>query len=227
MGTIMENLECIINSGLLSKLEKSEYIDCIEKLEITSRSYKRGEIIYFENSTINKICIVKTGSVRTEKNYTSGEAHILAVFEENSIFGLEIAMSGRKYSPVNFIANEACTILFISFESVEDTVYNSRLKRMLTEMLADQNIRMMHKIEILAERGLRSRLLVYFNILAQKAGSNRILIRMSREQLAQFLRVNRSALSNELSKMKQEGLIDFKKYDYILHMYTEDGKPIE
>ena len=77
-------------------------------------------------------------------------------------------------------------------------------------MLSDSNIKMAHKVEILAERGLRDRIMVYLNVLRSKAGGNTVTIKMSREQLAQFLCVNRSALSNELNKMKREGIIDFK-----------------
>jgi CRP-like cAMP-binding protein len=84
------------------------------------------------------------------------------------------------------------------------------MNKALTYMLADNNIKMSNKVEILAERGLRDRIMVYLNVLRVKSGSDTVTIKMSREQLAQYLCVNRSALSNELSKMKRDGLIDFK-----------------
>ena len=83
-------------------------------------------------------------------------------------------------------------------------------------MRADSNIRMARKVEILAERGLRDRILVYLNILRRKSNSNTVTVRMNREQLAQFLCVNRSALSNELNKMKKEGVIDFKRDQFTI-----------
>ena len=92
----------------------------------------------------------------------------------------------------------------------------------LIEMLADDNIRMTHKIEILAERGLRSRIMVYLNVLARKSGSDTVSVKMSREQMAQYLCVNRSALSNELNKMKREGLIDFQRGTFRL---LKNGNP--
>lgn len=82
--------------------------------------------------------------------------------------------------------------------------------------LADDNIRTSHKLEILAENGLRARIMIYLRILQQKAGGNTVTVRMSREQLAQFLCVNRSALSNELNKMKREGVIDFSRDKFTL-----------
>ena len=91
--------------------------------------------------------------------------------------------------------------------------YDCAMKKhkILTYEIADNNIRMANKVEILAERSLRERILVYLNILTGKAGSNTVTVRMNREQMAQFLCVNRSALSNELNKMKKEGVIDFHK----------------
>ena len=217
----MDNLECIINSGLLSYLKKSEYIEAIESMDVVDRTYKRGETIIYEGDVVNRICIVKNGIVRADKNYSDGEVHILSFFDKESIFGLEITLSKRKTSPIDFIANESCQVVFIALDSIDRSSYSIPIRMVLTEMLADENIRMIHKIEILAERGLRDRIMVYMHVLAKKAGSNKISIPMSREQLAQYLRVNRSALSNELSKMRQEGLIDFTRHDYTLHYYKQ------
>ena len=69
----------------------------------------------------------------------------------------------------------------------------------------------MNKIEILVEKGLRKRIMLYFGVLSRKSGSDEFSVKMSREQLAQYLGVNRSALSSELNDMKREGIIDFEK----------------
>ena len=121
-----------------------------------------------------------------------------------------------KTCPVDLVANEICQVIMITRNSIESSPYRDRMMNALTEMMADENIRQIHKIEILAERGLRDRVLVYLNILTVKSGSNTVTVKMSREQLAQYLCVNRSALSNELSKMKREGLIDFHKDQFTL-----------
>ncbi len=218
----MKYLECIINSGLFRNIDKSGYIDAFEKIEIIERSYFRGETIFYENDLIDWVCIVHSGSVRAEKNYPNGDIHIVSIFEENAIFGLEIVLSQRRTTPVDYIANENCRILFLSLKSLYGSRYTEAFRTVLTEKLADENIRMGHKIEILAERGLRDRVLIYLSILAGKSGSNVVTVRMSREQMAQYLCVNRSALSNELNKMKREGLIDFKRHQFrLLDCYAE------
>ena len=206
----MQYLESIIDSGLLSELKKSDYVDAFEQLKISGRNYKPGETIFFEGDIIDKICIVKRGSVRSEKTYLNGEVHIVEIFEEGSMFGLAFAVSKSRISALDFVSNEDAEVVFVSMHSIRKSRFANEMNRTLTYMLADSSIKLSNKVEILAERGLRERVMVYLHILQTKAGSNTVTVRMSREQFAQFLCVNRSALSNELSKMKKEGIIDFK-----------------
>lgn len=206
----MKHLEGIIESGLFSEINKRDYIEAFEQLKITGRSYKKNEVVFYEGDLIDKICIIREGSVRSEKVYPDGELHIVDMFDTGSIFALEVSSSRTKKAAVDYISNEESIVVFVSMHSIERNAYREEINRAMLYMLSDANIKMAHKIEILAERGLRDRIMVYLNVLRSKAGGNTVTVKMSREQLAQFLCVNRSALSNELNKMKKEGLIDFK-----------------
>ena len=206
----MQYLESIIDSGLLNELKKSDYMDAFEQLKISGRNYKSGETVFFEGDIIDKFCIVKKGSVRSEKTYLNGEVHIVELFDEGSVFGLAFALSKSRITALDFVSNEESEIVFVSMHSIRKSRFSNEMNTALNYMMADSNIKMGHKIEILAERGLRERMMVYLHVLRTKSGSDTVTIRMSREQLAQYLCVNRSALSNELSKMKKDGIIDFK-----------------
>ncbi len=206
----MQYLESIIDSGLLNELKKSDYMDAFEQLKISGRNYKSGETVFFEGDIIDKFCIVKKGSVRSEKTYLNGEVHIVDLFDEGSVFGLAFALSKSRITALDFVSNEESEIVFVSMHSIRKSRFSNEMNTALNYMMADSNIKMGHKIEILAERGLRERMMVYLHVLRTKSGSDTVTIRMSREQLAQYLCVNRSALSNELSKMKKDGIIDFK-----------------
>ena len=206
----MQYLESVINSGLLNELKKSEYVEAFEQLKISGRNYKSGETIFFEGDIIDKFCIVRKGSVRSEKTYLNGEVHIVDLFDEGSVFGLAVALSKSRISALDFISNEESEIVFVSMHSIRKSNFSNDMNTTLNYMMADSNIKMSHKIEILAERGLRERIMVYLHVLQAKSGTDTVTIKMSREQLAQYLCVNRSALSNELSKMKKDGIIDFK-----------------
>lgn len=206
----MQYLESVIESGLFTALKKTEYIDAFQQLKISGRNYAPGEPIFFEGDIIDKFCIIRKGSVRSEKTYLNGEVHIVDIFDEGSVFGLAFAVSKSRISAFDFISSEESEIVFVSMHSIRKSKYAGFLNKALSYMMADNNIKMGHKIEILAERGLRERIMVYLHVLQAKAGADTVTVRMNREQLAQFLCVNRSALSNELSKMKKEGIIDFK-----------------
>ena len=206
----MQYLESVIESGLFSELKKSDYMDAFEQLKVSGRSYQPGEAVFFEGDLIDKFCIVREGSVRSEKTYLNGEVHIVDMFDEGSVFGLAVAASRSRVTAIDYISNEVSTVVFVSMHSILKNRFSKELQKALTYMLADSNIKMRNKIEILAEKGLRDRVMMYLHVLQAKSGTNTVTVRMSREQLAQFLCVNRSALSNELSKMRKDGVIDFK-----------------
>ena len=72
----MQYLESVIDSGLLNELKKTNYVEAFEQLKISGRNYKSGETVFFEGDVIDKFCIVKSGSIRSEKTYLNGEVHV-------------------------------------------------------------------------------------------------------------------------------------------------------
>lgn len=204
-------LGTVIGSGLFRKIKKEEHVKAFEELRINVAAMKKGEILFHEGDTIDKICIIDCGGVRGEKVYVNGELHILQIYDEGDIFGVETALSEKKTTPMDIVCNEDGTVIYISLTDIENSSHSKKIYDALMEHMADEIIRKMHKIEILAEKGLRDRILMYLNVLSGKSETNTVNVKMSREQLAQFLCVNRSALSNELNKMKREGVIDFDK----------------
>ncbi len=206
----MRYLECVINSGLLDGIKKTDYIAAFEQLKISTKRYDKNVPIFLAGDIIDRICIIDKGSVRGEKTYANGEVHIVEIYEERSMFGLEIALSKKREAAIDYVSNEETTLVFVSMKSIQNSDYSKELNRILTYKLSNNNVKMTHKIEILAQRSLRGRIMVYLSILSRKANDQTVTIKMNREQLAQYLCVNRSALSNELHKMKKEGIIDFR-----------------
>ncbi|MDO4545319.1 MAG: Crp/Fnr family transcriptional regulator [Bacillota bacterium] len=221
----MKYLGTVIESGIFANLKKSEYIRAFEQLGITVKTIRQGSAVYYEEDVVDKICIIDKGSVCGEKTYADGEMHIIQLYEEENIFGLEAAVSKQKTSPVDYVCNEDSVIVFITISSILKSDYCKHILDVLMQKLADDNIKKMHKIEMLAERSLRERILIYFTVLRTKAGEDTFDVKMDREQLAQYLCVNRSALSNELNKMKKEGIIDFQKSKF--RLLKTGGEPKE
>ena len=209
--TMMKYLGTIIDSGILSELRKSEYMQAFEELSVIGQNMRKDDVLFHEGDEVNKICIIARGSIRGEKAYPSGELHIIQILDEGSIFGTEAAVSKKKTAPMDYICNEDSTVVFISLKSIDSSRFSRQIYQVLMQQLADDNIKKMVKIEILAEKSLRKRIMLYFGVLRKKSGTDVINVKMNREQLAQYLGVNRSALSSELNKMKREKIIDFEK----------------
>ena len=183
----MKYLECVIESGLLSEVRKTEYIDVFEELRVTGVNMLKGDVIFCEDDPVDKICIIKSGSVRGEKAYSTGELHIIDFHEQGRMFALEEAVSKLRTAAMDYVCNEDSTIVFIPLSAVLKSKCSAEIMAFIMQRLADESIRKMHKIEILAERGLRDRIIMYLDILRKKSGTNVVRVNMGREQLAQFL----------------------------------------
>lgn len=188
-----------------------------DDLKSSSRKFDKNESIFLEGDTISKICILEEGSIRGEKTYPDGEVHIVDVFQAGDTFALEIAVSRTQKSTMDYIANEKALVRFVTMAAIDKSEKAVDIHREIAYCLADENIRRAHKIEILAERGLRDRIMMYLRVLQGKSGTDTVTVPMNREQMAQFLCVNRSALSNELNVMKREKIIDFKGTRFVVY----------
>jgi len=94
--------------------------------------------------------------------------------------------------------------------------HHSRIIRNLLGELAEKNLRFGEKLTHMGQRTTRAKLMSYFSAEAQRLGSYEFDIPFSRQQLADYLAVERSGLSLELGKMRSEGLLDFHKSHFIL-----------
>lgn len=215
----MDYVKCIIASGMFEEIDETEYEKAFDELRVTGRKIQKDEIVFYEDDILDKVSIIGKGSVRGEKTYVTGDLHIVDFFEEGKIFALEESVSRMGTATMDYVCNEDSEIVYIPLNAIKASSYSDRIMSALMQQLADESIRKMHKIEILAKRSLRERILLYLNILSKKSGSDKVYVNMDREQLARFLCVNRSALSSELGKMKREGIIDFSKRKFVLRKH--------
>ena len=119
-----------------------------------------------------------------------------------------------KTSPLTFVADEESELMLFPLNIIEDQIEKQCKELFLYNMiniLADDNIKLIYKTEVLSKRALRDRIMAYLTIMQDKRGSNSFKIMMNQEQFAQYLCVNRSALSYELNQMKRDGILRFHK----------------
>ena len=132
------------------------------------------------------------------------------------MFGETFVCGAENRSIVNFEVAEDATILFLPSERVMHTCnrtcpFHHRLIENMVGMIAAKNLELLRKIEVISKRTVREKIMAYLSIQAQLHQAKYFEIPMGRVELAEYLCVDRSALTRELSKMKEDGLIDFDK----------------
>lgn len=185
-------------------------------LDTECRRYGKGEAILRTGDTVRSIGIVLSGSVLIEKTDLWGNATVLDRVGPGQIFAETYACTPQEPLMVDAVAAESSEILFIEVARVLETCPNScahhhNLIRNLLSLSAQKNLRLSRKIFYTAPKTIRARLLSYLSDQSIRCGRRNFTIPFNRQQLADYLNVERSALSNELSKMQQDGLIETER----------------
>ena len=184
-------------------------------------SYGKGEFVFFDGNATDSIGIVLAGRVQIVKEDIFGNRAILNDLGPKAVFGESFVCGGNYALTVSVQAVESSEILFLPFERVMRMCpsacgFHSIMIRNMVEMIARKNIKLVEKLEVTTKRSLREKILTYLSQLAQEQGSATVISHMGRVDLADFLGVDRSALTRELNRMQGAGLIAFDKNTYTL-----------
>lgn len=208
--------EYLINLPLFSGICKNDLEKLLECFNAKKRKFKKNEIIFDEGDKINFVGIILSGSINIFKDDFFGNRNILSKAGRGSIFGEAIVCSGQNSSPVGIIAAENVEVLFIKYEKMVNTCpspcgFHSRLIINMLTNLAKNNISLTTKFEYITQRTTREKVLAYLSDRAKIHKKRKFEIPFNRQELADFLSVERSALSAELSKMRNEGILNFDR----------------
>ena len=187
------------------------------KIETFDKKYT----IFAEGTPAKYIGVVLSGSVQMIQIDYYGNRSILSQINEGEVFAEAFACAESKALPVTVVANEACEVMLIDCDHILHTCSNNcgfhqQLIFNLMKDLATKTILFHQKIEITSKRSTRDKLMTYLMLQAKKAGKNSFEISFDRQELADYLEVDRSGLSAEISKLKKEGIIDSQKNHFEL-----------
>ena len=179
-------------------------------------TFRKGDIVAFEEENIKHIGILLSGAVDMVKEDLWGNKTMLVRMRKDELFGETFACGEDNMSVVTFVVSEDAKILFMPFDRVMHSctmacVFHHRLIENMVHIIANKNRDLMRKVEEVSKRTIRERLLAYLSIQAQIQESRYFEIPLGRVELAEYLCVDRSALTRELAKMKDDGLIDYDK----------------
>lgn len=214
------------NSELFKNISDEDIIKSIECLKGKVTKYNKDDIIYSIGDEINKIGIILYGSILITKDDIMGNRNILTSISESGLFAETFVCSNIKYIPVTVIANEESEILFLEFKQFINSCksncdFQNKLIMNMLYILANKNFTLNNKLEILSTKTTRDKLIAYFNIQINIKKTNKFKIPFNREALADYLNLNRSSMSRELSKMRDEGIIKFNKNEFEIVSYKK------
>lgn len=215
MDVVVKNLQ----SPLFAGIDAADFEGMLGCIGYHVKTYQKGEIIALEEEKINHVGVVMEGSVDMLKEDIWGNRTMLVRTYPQDIFGETFACGEDSLSVVTFAAAENCRVLFLSFCRVMHTCthacqFHQTLIENMVRLIARKNRELMRKVEVVSKKTLREKILAYLSIQSQSQGSRRFELPLGRVEWAEYLNADRSALTRELAKMKDEGIIDYHKNSF-------------
>ncbi len=209
------------NCPLFSHIEDDDLLRMLGCLGAKVESFDKKYTILAEGTPTKYIGIVLSGSAQIMQVDYYGNRSILSVLEPSEVFAEAFACAEIPSIPVTVVANEPCEVMLIDCDHILHTCSNNcdfhrQLIFNLMQDLATKTILFHQKIEITSKRTTREKLMTYLMFQAKKAGSSTFTIPFDRQELADYLEVDRSGLSAEISKLRSEGVLTSRKNQFEL-----------
>ena len=214
-------LQILKKCPLFFDIEESDLITMLGCLGAKVEHFDKKYTVMSEGSSAKYVGIMLSGSAQISATDYYGNRSIIGSITPSELFGEAFACSGTEALPVSVIANEPCEIMFIECAHILNTCCNacsfhSRLIFNLMKDLAQKTLIFHKKIDIISKRTTRDKLMAYLMSEAKKNASNTFVIPYDRQELADYLEVERSGLSSEISKLQKEGVLITKKNHFKL-----------
>lgn len=214
-------LPVIRSSSLFSGISEAELTSMLSCLETREERFPKDTFLLRTGDTAESIGLVLSGSVLVVQEDIWGNRNILSKAGPGQTFAAAYACAPGSLLNVSVLAETPVTAMFLNVKRVLNVCpsaceHHSRIIRNLLGELAEKNLRFGEKLTHMGQRTTRAKLMSYFSAEAQRLGTYEFDIPFSRQQLADYLAVERSGLSLELGKMRSEGLLDFHKSHFIL-----------
>lgn len=220
---IMLDVEILKKTILFNNFTSSELLTALKNLNYKIKKIPKNTYVYTEGHIINKLGIVLNGSVNIEHVDILGNKTIITRIDKADFFAEAFALVDKVPLNINVLTNEASEIMFLNIKNLYRNNINGKWKQKLILNLLNisiaKNIKLAKKNLYISSKSIRSRVITYLKDVSVLNKSSIFDIPYNRQQLADFLCVDRSALSYELSKMKKEHIIDYHKNTFKILIY--------
>ena len=216
-----QDLAVLRTNPLFRELDRDRFDRQLRVMKAEKTHCGKGGMLQSAGAPIRRFGIVLSGAVQVCVDDIEGNRMIMAEVAPGTAFAESLCFLQTKESPVYIFASEDSDLLWLSTEALRsepEDAFHAELLRRFTAALAAKALTMNNRIQVLSRLTLRGKLTAYFTELAAAQGSDVIRLPMNREDTAAYIGANRSALSRELAKMKEDGLIEYRKNEIrIIH----------
>lgn len=197
----------------INEIEIEALLKCVDNYR---KTFKKGQIIFREGEPTAYMGLVISGSAVIERSDLWGNNTVLGIVGAGGVFAETYAILPDEPLMINVYANEASEVLFLKARDLLTTCekacnFHQQLIINLIQLASMKNLNLSRKVLHTGPKTIRARLLSFFSQWVKKEKSLSFTIPYNRQQMADYLSVDRSAMSNELSKMQREGIISYKK----------------
>ena len=212
---MLEELEKVKDSILIKGIKTQELSSMLGCLRGVIKKYDKGETVISEGDKLNKFGLLIEGKLQVVQYDYLGNKSVISVIEPKQIFGEAFAYV-NKNSSLDVEAIEKSKVLFLDSDKLSTPcehccTFHKQLVKNLLFIISNKNVNLTQKIECMSKRTTKEKLLTFLSLESIKNNSKEFTISLDRQALADYLGVERSAMSAELSKLKNEGIVEYNK----------------
>ena len=206
---------------LFAGVGEDEIASMLDCLQARLNTYKKGEYVFRQGEHLNHITVLVEGGLHIQSDDYWGHRSIVNVIDVGGMFGESYAPSDSGALLNDVVAIKDSAVIFFDVRRILTVCssackFHSMVVQNLFFAISEQNRKLMQKLGHMSNRSTREKLMSYLSTEAKKQKNSMFTIPFNRQQLADYLSVDRSAMSNELCKMRDEGLIIFEKNKFSL-----------
>jgi CRP-like cAMP-binding protein len=210
------------SSGLFTGIEAASLESMLACLGAKTQRFKKGQFALCAGDRPEFAGIVLSGQFHIVREDYAGNRSLVTAILPGGIFAEALCCADISESPIAALAAEDSLIMKLNFERVLDICphscpFHKNLIRNMLHLIARKNIALQGRMEILEQKSVRGKVMRYLESFLNSETRN-ITIPFNREEMADFLGVERSALSHELAKMKKDGLLEYRKNHFLLKL---------
>ncbi len=216
-----EYFSILKNMSLFRDIDENQISDVLSIMKARVCSYAKGTAVILEGDRADRAGILLSGKLHIVREDFYGNRNIVSDINPGELFAEVFAFSDTDIMPVSVFAEEESRVLFIDCASMMSSAesknqYAEILLRNMLRIISDKALLLNRNIGFLSKRTTREKLMAYLSFNAKNTRSSSFTIPFTRQELADFLCVDRSAMSAELSRMQKDGLIEYDRNRFCL-----------